>query len=206
VHTVLCESPALDREYTLWGQVTDGVETVLGYVEGDRAAYEDRVGALPSVRELDTTADGDGFFVYLRAELRAADRRLGAALSGETVVWVPPVVSDGDGTVELTLVGHPDDLGAVTDDLPAGVDVADLRVSDHAVRAGGGLTDRQRRALSVAWEAGYYEQPREADLAAVADRLGVALGTASELLRRAERELVRAAVGSSGPGWRHGVG
>jgi predicted DNA binding protein len=202
LHDALCESPDLDREYVLWGRVADGVETLLTYVEGDADDYAAAVEAVPQVIEADVTPDGDdGAFVYLRARLREADRRLGDALDQETVVWIPPIVERGDGTVDCSLVGHPADLQAVVDDLPEGVAVEDVRVSDHATGFERVLTDRQREALTAAWEAGYFDQPRTADLGEVADRLGIGRGAASELLRRGERALVRSAVGRPTPGW-----
>jgi DNA binding protein with HTH domain len=58
------------------------------------------------------------------------------------------------------------------------------------VRAGAyrpewGLTGRQERAIRTALELGYFDYPRRADLAKVAERLGVGRSTALELLRKA---------------------
>ena len=53
------------------------------------------------------------------------------------------------------------------------------------------ITDKQRRALEVAREVGYYETPREAALEDVADRLGVSPSAVSQRLNAAETTLVR---------------
>lgn len=53
------------------------------------------------------------------------------------------------------------------------------------------LTDRQREALQVAHEAGYYEWPREVTCQELADELGVASPTYTEHLRTAEQKLIR---------------
>jgi len=58
----------------------------------------------------------------------------------------------------------------------------------------GRLTDRQREALTAAYEMGYYEEPREISFGDVADELDIAPSTANELLRRAEAVLVDAVI------------
>lgn len=62
------------------------------------------------------------------------------------------------------------------------------------LRAGGyrrpwGLTGRQERALRTAFQIGYFDYPRKASLATLADRLGVGRSTALELLRKATTKL-----------------
>jgi hypothetical protein len=52
------------------------------------------------------------------------------------------------------------------------------------------LTDRQQEVLSTAVESGYYRAPREATLGDVADTLGVANATCSDILHRAEGHIV----------------
>lgn len=54
------------------------------------------------------------------------------------------------------------------------------------------LTDRQREVLRAAFEAGYYEWPREATGEAVAERLGITSATFSEHVHTAERKLFAA--------------
>ncbi len=53
------------------------------------------------------------------------------------------------------------------------------------------LTDRQREALEVAHEAGYYEWPRQVTCQELADELGVASPTYTEHLRTAEQKLIQ---------------
>ncbi|MFC4543776.1 helix-turn-helix domain-containing protein [Halosolutus amylolyticus] len=53
-----------------------------------------------------------------------------------------------------------------------------------------GLTDRQRAALRLALESGYYEQPRKTSLRDLADRTAVARSTYEEHLRKAENKLL----------------
>lgn len=60
-----------------------------------------------------------------------------------------------------------------------------------------GLTDAQHETLVEALDGGYYEIPRDADMAALSDELGVSHQALSERLRRAHRVLVEDAVATA---------
>jgi predicted DNA binding protein len=53
-----------------------------------------------------------------------------------------------------------------------------------------GLTDSQREALLVAFETGYFEEPRNATLSEVAADLDISQPAASGLLRRGIKRLI----------------
>ena len=59
-----------------------------------------------------------------------------------------------------------------------------------------GLTDRQQEALTLALARGYYESPREVSTAELAEEMGISQPATSDLLRRAERQLMSSALGS----------
>lgn len=61
-----------------------------------------------------------------------------------------------------------------------------------------GLTDRQRKALRIAYEMGYFEIPRTASLDDIAAELGITASSLSERLRRAQTHLVEETVVSTG--------
>jgi hypothetical protein len=196
MHAVVCESPSIDREVILGGREADGTETVLSYVEGDRGTYEAALTSQPIVEEYDITSDGEReFFVYARHRLGEQGVIVAAALERETVVLVPPIEFRSDRTTRFSLIGPSDELQATLDALPAEIDVDVLRIGDYTEGVGGGLTDRQREAVTVAWKVGYYTIPRTGDLEAVAGELGCATATASNLLRRAEARLVARELG-----------
>ncbi len=60
-----------------------------------------------------------------------------------------------------------------------------------------GLTERQYEALSLALSRGYYERPRQTTAEELADELGVSQPSLSDLIGRAERQLVTATLGTS---------
>lgn len=67
-----------------------------------------------------------------------------------------------------------------------------LRVNEYGSlgNTNAGLTDSQREALLVAFERGYFEEPRDATLSDVAADLGISQPAASGLLRRGINRLI----------------
>jgi len=67
-----------------------------------------------------------------------------------------------------------------------------LRVNEYASlgNTDAGLTDSQREALLVAFERGYFEEPRDATLGEVAADLDISQPAASGLLRRGIKRLI----------------
>jgi predicted DNA binding protein len=64
----------------------------------------------------------------------------------------------------------------------------------ESVEAASPLTDKQRETLLAALDRGYYDTPREVTLSELADELGMAASTTSEILHRAEESVVKAFV------------
>ncbi|MEF8881205.1 MAG: helix-turn-helix domain-containing protein [Halapricum sp.] len=102
---------------------------------------------------------------------------------------MPFEISDGQAVWELTA---PQDrlsaLGTQLDAFDIGykVDYIHQHVTEEPL-----LTERQRRLVVEAVEAGYYDTPRESSLTDVADRVEIAKSTASETLHRAEEQIVK---------------
>ena len=89
---------------------------------------------------------------------------------------------DPNGRARLKVEGPPPMLDALA-----------KKVNDgRRLHAGTVLTARQRKALAVAVEMGYYVLPRPVTLREMADRLETSPSSLSELLRRAEATLVLA--------------
>ncbi|MCU4752004.1 helix-turn-helix domain-containing protein [Halobacteria archaeon AArc-curdl1] len=57
------------------------------------------------------------------------------------------------------------------------------------------ITDKQREAVHLAVELGYYDRPRQADLEVLADRLDISRSAVSQRLNAAEVTLVQSLVG-----------
>jgi len=57
-----------------------------------------------------------------------------------------------------------------------------------------GLTDRQYEALELAFSRGYYERPRKTTAEELAEEMGISQPSMSDLLRRAEQQLLSATL------------
>jgi len=103
---------------------------------------------------------------------------------------MPFEIQDGEASWEVTTSARRlSTLQTALDDL--GIPFEVERVRDIAgSQADRLLTDRQQEVLVAAAEAGYYRSPREATLGDVAEDLGIATATCSDVLHRAEGHVV----------------
>jgi len=168
-------------------------------VRGDPGPFRTKLDAREATVEYSLTDAVDGvFYCCVRDRVTPADRRYLDAFVQGTLVVVPPVRFDADGTTELTLVGTAADLDDAVSALPEGMRATVLSVGPFRRRAespAARLTDRQREAVGAAVDHGYYDSPRGGTVADVAADLDVAPGTAAEHLRKVEARVLRRAVG-----------
>lgn len=103
---------------------------------------------------------------------------------------MPFDIQNGEATWEVTTsTSRLSSLRDQLDDLGIGFSIEHVREID-ASQADRLLTDRQQEVLLAAVEAGYYRAPRESTLGDVADILGVANATCSDILHRAEGHII----------------
>jgi predicted DNA binding protein len=193
------EHDDLERAELLnWNLSHPDHDYILFRIVGDPEPYAAAVEEAPLVRAFDVTPlDDESFYAYLEHEKRDVDGEFRTAFAETSLLVVPPIVYTGDGAMEMEIVGRPADMQATMDDLPDGIEVDVDQVGEYdapQVRFTTLLTDRQREALDVAAEAGYYDVPREATVEDVAVELDCAPSTASTHLRKAESRIVRELV------------
>ena len=102
---------------------------------------------------------------------------------------MPFEISDGQAVWEVT--APQERLSALGEqlevfDISFTVDYIQQHVAEEPL-----LTERQRRLVVEATDAGYYDTPRECSLTDVAEHLDIAKSTASETLHRAEEKIVK---------------
>jgi len=102
---------------------------------------------------------------------------------------MPFEISDGQAVWEVT--APQERLSALGEqlelfDISFTVDYIQQHVAEEPL-----LTERQRRLVIEATDAGYYDTPRECSLTDVAEHLDIAKSTASETLHRAEEKIVK---------------
>ncbi|MFC7227632.1 helix-turn-helix domain-containing protein [Salinirubellus salinus] len=182
-----------------WSTTDEAVDVVLFRVVGDRGVYTAALEEVPFVTAYETVRlDEESFYAYVEHETRDADRGFREPFVDRRVLTLPPIEFASDGETRMEVVGRQTDVQAVVDGFPAEFEVRVDRIGsyEHGLDGGALLTGRQREAVAVALELGYYEVPRSASVDAVAAELGCAASTAADHLRKAQARLARQAVGT----------
>jgi PAS domain-containing protein len=199
-------SASLDAEVTVDSVVPSGEDRQLQYVTADGAdpgAFEDAagtVGGVESVRVLEEEP--------LSAELRVRGDSVLLALgqNGATV----DDASARDGVARVTAaIAADENARAVVESVRAAAPGAELvskrDVEQEASGAPafdaatvGRLTDRQLAALETAYQAGYFENPRESNAEEVAEALDITSPTLHQHLQAAHRKLLSGVFDADG--------
>lgn len=171
---------------------------VLHYVEGEMEAFDAAVSEIAPVIDHILERDTEnGFYAYVLGSTTERLRRLLDAVLVERLVVIPPVQFDERGRITLTLFGPSERIQSVLDAVRP---LASVRVERVGSLTGlpsvaqHPLTERQREALEVGVELGYYEVPREASHEAVAAELDCAPSTAAEHLQKSQAKVVKSAL------------
>ncbi len=165
----------------------------------DSSAVQSAMDADPSIAEHEALHEIDGETLY-RIVWSERVRRLVDALTDRAGVVLAATADADAWQLSFRFVDH-DALAAFQAELrERDADFALERVvtpSEPRQREYG-LTQEQYETLALAVDAGYYDVPRSASTADLADDLGVSRNAVSERLRRATAALVTSTLG--GPG------
>lgn len=165
----------------LTGVPTDERSLELGEVVGENAAAAaDAIRAHADVIEYELLFADDRRAL---ARYETTEQRLYGFLGDSSVPPEFPVVVE-NGAMEFDLTATRETFEAVVETLEANGFRYELLSLVHGERPAEMLTERQRECLAVAFREGYFEVPRRATLAEVAESLGVDKSTASETIRR----------------------
>jgi predicted DNA binding protein len=178
---------------------SDGTYALLYRLAGDDAAALDAVFRdRADVYDYDVIDSGGQLFAFVHVSERETLSELLAIAESHALILDPPFRYTDRG-VRVTVAGTEAALQAafaeVTDRIAVEIEWTGEYTPDEPGYLGR-LTDRQREAVLVAHELGYYETPRATSFEGVADELGCAPSTANELLRRAESVLLDALLES----------
>lgn len=183
-----------EEQYTVDG----GIRYFFWAEGGDFAAFDDALAEDPTVARPTVLAETGDRRLY-RVEFTQAGREVATFPTwGEFGL----VMLDSRGTQDgwLVRMRFPDRealrgfLEVCRErDLSVAIDAV-YGATDATGEVGVDLTPDQREALTTALEAGYFEIPRGATLAEVADLLGISPQATSERLRRGMAALVEATI------------
>lgn len=137
-------------------------------------------------------------YCYLAGESTAGERALFENFTQGSLLTVPPITIHADTSSTFTLIGNSEDIQAAVEGVPDAVDVTVEEVGGERVAADsvvGALAPRQREAIEVALELGYYHIPRDGTIDDVAEALDCATATAAEHLQKAEAKVLSTLFG-----------
>ncbi|MFB6269497.1 MAG: bacterio-opsin activator domain-containing protein [Halobacterium sp.] len=179
----------------------DGTLTPYFWVHGDADAFEAATADDPTVESVTRLDERDGSALY-RASWPADVETIAHATveTGGTIVSATGRRGGWDLTLRFDDPEQLPELAAYCSERGVEYDVERVyRLSDAEHGAAFGVTEKQREALLAAHERGFYEVPREATMAAVADALGVSQQAVSNRLRRGHGNLVESLLTAGEP-------
>lgn len=177
--------------------LSEGKAVVLYELDGRVDHVADVFDDQPDVDLYDVSEGDEGVFVYVHCWVNELVEALLRVPRSHEVIADTPMVYTDDGGLLLTFVGDEASIRRALDALPRGVKRSTERTGDYlpsGERLVSQLTERQRETLRVAVQRGYFEEPRNATYADLADDLGVTPGTVGTTLRRVEATVLPAIV------------
>jgi predicted DNA binding protein len=194
---VLTETVAYDRTSKVKSVSEAGTDPTSGkffyHVESsDFRRFEDGLRNDHTVGEFERvikTRDGKAIYSFKYTDKAKVFSPVISAANGVVL----DMENDGDAWIFTVWMPDRTNLAGLWDTARQhGIDIELLRVNEYASLGDtdAGLTDSQREALLVAFEAGYFEEPRNATLSEVAAELDISQPAAGGLLRRGIKRLI----------------
>lgn len=182
-----------------WNMTFDDTNGFVFRIRGDPDPFRAKLESRAATVSYSLTPASDGvFYCCVRERATETDEGYIDAFARGTLVVIPPITFNPDGTSELTVVGTPADVRSAVEDLPDGIRATVRSIGPYRRWAGSAesrLTDRQRTVVTAALDRGYYNSPRECTTSDVAATVDIAPGTVAEHLRKAESTVLRHFLG-----------
>jgi predicted DNA binding protein len=201
---LLADSPAIaEARLVDWSMTASEQSTLLYIVDGDPTPFAEQAANTAGIDSVELSDTKQGR-TYVLVVMRPLETPMFAAIhraSTQAGLIVRKPIIYRDGTMSARVVGDAGALQRALEAAPDGVEVQIDTISQfygHTDDPVVGLSDRQREAVAVALELGYYNQPRGATHEDVAAELECAPQTASDHLQKAEANIIRAVMDEFG--------
>lgn len=166
------------------------------WLRGDYGRFEAELAASENVDAYEVLPISDReCHCFFQGQVADAARSLFEIFTRGSLITIPPIECNDDGSNTFAIVGTEADIQRAVDAVPDPVDVTIDAVGGESVApksAVGRLSPRQREAVEIALELGYYAVPRDATAEDVAGQLDCAAATAAEHLKKAESAIIEA--------------
>jgi DNA-binding CsgD family transcriptional regulator len=195
---IACHSDVTREALLHINALGDGTGVMLYRLDGDPTALGDALDGLSDVIAQDVLdVQGDVFHLYLHVRPGEPAGQLMALAQRYALIIDTPLAFTDRGGLRLTVVGTHDMLQRALEDLPNDIQISVEQVGQYSPDSPNLisiLTERQAEVFRTAVEEGYYEIPRQATHADIANELGCAPSTIDEHLRKAESRVLSTLV------------
>jgi len=169
----------------------DGTAVLLAEISGDLERYREITNANEYVKSI-SVAGSDPAYAYAHFELTALGEAALTAIRQHELVLQFPIRVEDTGSMVGTFVGQEEQFTELATALPDSVRVDVVSIGNYDPELAdvfSVLTERQQEILRTAVDLGYFEVPREASCADIAESVGIAAGTVGEHLRKIEQQV-----------------
>ncbi|MFW5949973.1 MAG: helix-turn-helix domain-containing protein [archaeon] len=189
-----------ELEHVHRGRLESGRQLFIAQFDDDVSISATALTGLPDVQEATSVGHADGKKIYrLTIDVGEGLQRVYDTDLDGAPIEPPTVKRDGwHETKVFKSYATLSEFQSVCEENGITVDLQSITngLVDDDESSAYGLTDRQEEALTLALSRGYYETPRAVSAEELADELGISQPSISDLLRRAERQLLASTLGN----------
>lgn len=194
VGNVIAARPDVKRDQLLHvNSLFNGGGVLLYRLRGNSDGLVAELDAHESVLAYDILDVHDELFhIYIYVEAGEPAGKLMHVVEKYALIIDTPLTYTDSGDILATVVGKQEMIQEAFRELPHRIDIRVEQTGEYAPDSDhlfSRLTDRQREVLETAVKHGYYQIPRQATHADIAERLECAPSTVDEHLRKAEFHL-----------------
>ncbi len=202
VGNLIASHPDVQRDELLHVNSLFSGGGVLFYrLQGDADALAEELDAHELVLAYDILdVQDEQFHIYIYVEAGEPAGTLMYVVEKYALIIDTPLTYTDAGDILATVVGKQEMIQQAFRELPRRIDLRVEQAGDYAPESGhllARLTERQHEVLETAVQLGYYQIPRQATHADIAEQLGCAPSTVDEHLRKAEQHLFSTLFGQS---------